>query len=172
VLAVSARTGAGFDALEALLPAGVTVVLLGSSGAGKSTIVNRLLGGERQRTGAVHESDSRGRHTTTNRELIVLPNGAAIIDSPGLREIQLLVSQDALDVVFDEIVTLALTCRFGDCTHTIEPGCAVRDAVPAERLESFRKLGIEVAGLKGAPTEKQRRRPVHKAMRRFYKKRG
>jgi ribosome biogenesis GTPase len=169
VLAVSARTGFGFEALEALLPAGVTVVLLGSSGAGKSTLVNRLFGEERQRTGAVHESDSRGRHTTTNRQLIVLPNGAAIIDSPGIRELQLLVSQDALNLVFDEIVKLALTCRFGDCTHSIEPGCAVRGAVPVDRLESFGKLAREIA----APTEqagKQRRGSAHKAGRRFHKK--
>jgi ribosome biogenesis GTPase / thiamine phosphate phosphatase len=161
VLAVSARTGFGFDALEALLPAGVTVVLLGSSGAGKSSIVNRLFGGDRQRTGAVHETDSRGRHNTTNRQLIVLPNGAAIIDSPGIRELQLVVSQDALNLVFDEIVKLALACRFRDCTHSIEPGCAVRHAVPTDRLESFGKLGREIAGI-----------VEHKATKRFHKKRG
>ncbi len=172
VLAVSARTGLGFDALDALLPAGATVVLLGSSGAGKSTILNRLFGGERQRTGEVHAADSRGRHTTTNRELIVLPNGVAVIDSPGIRELQLLVSQDALALVFDEIVALAAKCRFKDCTHTIEPGCAVREAVPVERLDSFRKLGREVAGLPAEANEKQRWRPVRKTNKRVIKKRS
>jgi ribosome biogenesis GTPase len=147
-------------------------VLLGSSGAGKSSILNRLLGGERQRTGAVREADSRGRHTTTNRELIFLPNGAAVIDSPGLREIQLLVSEEALDTVFDEIATLADRCRFGDCTHASEPGCAVRDAVPADRLESFHKLQREAARLSGEFREKQRWRAIHKANKRFYKERG
>jgi len=170
VLAVSARTGLGFDALEALLAPGTTVVLLGSSGAGKSTILNRLFGGERQQTGPVHVADSRGRHTTTNRELIVLPNGAAVIDSPGIRELQLLVSQDALYHVFDEIVALAVKCRFADCTHTSEPGCAVREAVPAERLDSFRKLGREVAGLPAESNEKQRWRPVRKGNKRVFKK--
>ena len=172
VLAVSARTGLGFDALEALLAPGTTVVLLGSSGAGKSTILNRLFGGERQQTGAVHVADSRGRHTTTNRELIVLPNGAAVIDSPGIRELQLLVSQDALDLVFDEIAALAVKCRFKDCTHTIEPGCAVREAVPVERLDSFRKLGREVAGLPAESNEKQRWRPLRKGNKRVLKKRS
>jgi ribosome biogenesis GTPase len=144
VYTVSAQTGEGMPELEALLCADVTAVLLGSSGAGKSSLLNRLLGSERQRTGAVRESDSSGRHTTTHRELIVLPGGAFVIDTPGLREIQLLVGVDALDLVFEEIATLAAQCRFGDCTHTVEPDCAVRGVVPVDRLDSFHKLRGEV----------------------------
>jgi ribosome biogenesis GTPase len=172
VLQLSALTGEGFEPLQALLTPGVTAVLLGSSGAGKSSILNRLLGDERQRTGAVHQSDSRGKHTTTKRELIVLPNGAAVIDSPGIQEIQLLVSEQTLDVVFDEITTLAAHCRFDDCSHVSEPGCAVRDAVPADRLQSFHKLQRETAHLTEERSEKQRWRPIHKAAKRFYKQRG
>jgi ribosome biogenesis GTPase len=171
VLVVSALTGDGLPSIQALLAPGITAVLLGSSGAGKSTLLNRLLGGERQRTGAVRESDSRGRHTTTSRELIPLPNGAAIIDSPGLREVQLLVGEDALDAVFDEITALAEECRFSDCTHTSEPHCAVRDAVPLDRLESFHKLQRETVRLSGERTEKQRWRAIHKAAKRMYKAR-
>jgi ribosome biogenesis GTPase len=172
VLVASALTGAGVGAVEALLTPGVTAVLLGSSGAGKSTLLNRLIDSERQKTSAVRESDSRGRHTTTSRELILLPNGAAVIDSPGIREIQLLVGEDAIDDVFDEIATLAAECRFGDCTHSSEPGCAVRGQVPEDRLESFHKLQREGERLNGERTEKQRWRAIHKATRRLYKERG
>ena len=172
VLIVSALKGTGMDALEAMLTPEVTAVSLGSSGAGKSTILNRLLGDERQRTSAVRESDSRGRHTTTHRELLLLPNGAAVIDSPGLREIQLLVGEDALDAVFDEIATLAQECRFGDCTHASEPGCAVRGHVAEDRLESFHKLQREAARLTGELSEKQRWRSIHKAVKQMYKERG
>jgi ribosome biogenesis GTPase len=172
VLVVSARGGAGIEEIEAMMPPDATAVLLGSSGAGKSSILNRLLGGERQRTGDVRESDSRGRHTTTNRELIALPGGAFVIDSPGLREIQLLVSENTLEIVFDEIATLAADCRFGDCTHTAEPGCAVREAADADRLESFHKLQREAARFHGEQTEKQRWRSIHKEVKRFYKDRG
>lgn len=172
VLVVSATTGAGFDTVIAKLTPDVTAVLLGSSGAGKSTMLNRLIEGDRQRTGPVRESDSRGRHTTTSRELIFLPSGAAVIDSPGLREIQLAASDDALDAVFDEITDLATQCRFGDCTHTSEPGCAVRGAVPEERLESLHKLQREAVRLSGERTEKQRWRAIHKSVKQFYKERG
>jgi ribosome biogenesis GTPase / thiamine phosphate phosphatase len=172
VLVGSALTGFGIDAIEAMLTPGVTAVLLGPSGTGKSTILNRLLGGKKQRTDPVRESDSRGRHTTTSRELILLPNGAAVIDSPGIREIQLLVGEEALDAVFDEIAALARECRFGDYTHGSEPGCAVRDAVLVDRLKSFHKLQREAARLKGELTEKQRWRAIHKANKRFYRERG
>ena len=172
VVRISALRGDGVEVVEAMLAPGVTAVLLGSSGAGKSTLMNRLLQGERQKTGAVRESDSRGRHTTTSRELIALPNGAFVIDSPGLREIQLLVGEDALEAVFDEIAALAAACRFGDCTHSTEPGCAVRGAVEEDRLESFHKLQREAVRLSGERTEKQRWRAIHKANKRFYRERG
>jgi ribosome biogenesis GTPase len=172
VLSISARTGAGCEAIHDLLKPGVTAVLLGSSGAGKSTLLNRLLGVEVQRTGAVRESDSRGRHTTTSRELIELSGGAALIDTPGLREIQLWASAESVAAVFDDIADQAALCRFDDCTHTVEPGCAVRDAVAPDRLESFHKLQREADRLSGRLTEKQRWRSIHKAARQLYKLRG
>lgn len=171
VLAVSSKTGQGWAELDAMLAPGVTAVLLGSSGAGKSTLLNRLLGADLCRTAPVRESDGRGRHTTTARELVELPNGAAVIDTPGLREIQLWVDRASLGAVFDEISELAPQCRFRDCTHSVEPGCAVRGAVDDGRLESFHKLQREAERLEGLLTEKQRWRSIHKAARRFYRMR-
>ncbi len=168
VLAISAQTGFGCEAIEATLAPGITAVLLGSSGAGKSTLLNRILGAQVHRTAPTRESGDRGRHTTTARELIELPSGASLIDTPGLREIQLWASADTVSAVFDDIAELAAQCRFGDCTHTGEPACAVRDAVDAGRLASFHKLRREADHL----TEKQRWRAIHKAARQFYKLRG
>ena len=169
VLAISAQTGLGCETLGATLRPGTTAVLLGSSGAGKSTLLNRILGAEVHRTAPTREFDARGRHTTTARELIGLPSGACLIDTPGLREIQLWAGSDTITAVFDDIAELAVQCRFGDCTHTREPGCAVRDAVDAGRLASFHKLQREAD--RGIP-EKARWRALHKAARRFYKMRG
>jgi ribosome biogenesis GTPase len=180
VVAVSALTDHGVDPLYAFLGPGRTVALLGSSGVGKSTIVNQLLGGEHFRTGAVRESDSRGRHTTTHRELAPLPGGGALIDTPGMRELQLWAGQGSVDEVFDEIATLAAQCRFGDCTHAVEPGCAVQEglaegAVSQERWESYRKLLGEARrheALADALVAQERKRKVKeimKAARRFYK---
>jgi ribosome biogenesis GTPase / thiamine phosphate phosphatase len=168
VLAISAQTGLGCEAIDATLSRGVTAVLLGSSGAGKSTLLNRIVGAQVHKTAPTRESDARGRHTTTARELIEFPSGASLIDTPGLREIQLWVAADTITAVFDDIAELAAQCRFGDCTHTGEPGCAVRDAVDAGRLESFHKLRREASRL----TEKERWRAIHKAARRLYKIRG
>jgi ribosome biogenesis GTPase / thiamine phosphate phosphatase len=182
VVAVSALAESGVDPLYAFLGPGRTVALLGSSGVGKSTIVNRLLGGEHFRTGAVRESDSRGRHTTTHRELAPLPGGGALIDTPGMRELQLWAGQGSVDEVFDEITALAAQCRFGDCTHAVEPGCAVQAAlaegtVSQERWESYRKLLGEARrheALADAQVAQERKRKVKetmKAARRFYKSR-
>lgn len=168
VLAISAQTGQGCEAIDAALSPGTTAVLLGSSGAGKSTLLNRILGGEVHKTAPTRESDARGRHTTTARELIELPSGASLIDTPGLREIQLWVGSESITAVFDDIAELAAECRFGDCSHTGEPGCAVRGVVDAGRLASFHKLRREAGRL----TEKQRWRAIHKAARQFYKIRG
>lgn len=172
VLAISARGGQGCAEVEARIGPGVTAVLLGSSGAGKSTLLNRILGAEVQRTHSVRESDSRGRHTTTHRQLIGVPSGGWLIDTPGLREIQLWVSADSVDAVFDDIAALAGRCRFRDCSHATEPGCAVRDAVDAGRLESFHKLRREAERFSGVLTEKQRWRSIHKSMKQFNKLRG
>ncbi len=148
VFLVSAKTGEGVEALEASFQKGQTMVLLGSSGVGKSTLVNRLLQEERQPTYAVRDSDSRGRHTTTSRELFLLPKGAMIIDTPGLRELQLWNAAEGLTQAFADIDDLASQCRFTDCQHQHEPGCAVQGAIAssvldADRLESWRKLQRE-----------------------------
>lgn len=172
VLLVSARTGEGCEAVSALLGAGVTAVMLGSSGAGKSTLLNRIIGSEMHAAGAVREDDSRGRHTTTHRELIPLPGGGALIDSPGLREIQLWASAESVGAVFEEITALAAQCRFADCSHTSEPGCAVRGQVEQDRLASFHKLQREAARHSDPRPEKARWRAIHKAARQFYKLRG
>jgi ribosome biogenesis GTPase len=145
VCVLSARTGEGFGELEKLLMPGQTLVLLGSSGVGKSTIVNRLLRQTVQEVRPVRESDSRGRHTTTTRELFVLPGGALLMDTPGLREMQLWDAEDGVAQAFADIDALAMQCRFGDCRHEDEPGCAVQAALDEgtldrRRLENRRKL--------------------------------
>jgi ribosome biogenesis GTPase len=148
IFLVSAKTGEGLEALEAGFKKGQTIVLLGSSGVGKSTLVNRLLQEERQPTHAVRASDSRGRHTTTSRELFVMPSGALIIDTPGLRELQLWNAADGVAQTFTDLDELAAQCRFNNCQHQSEPGCAVQSALAegvlaADRLESWRKLQRE-----------------------------
>jgi ribosome biogenesis GTPase / thiamine phosphate phosphatase len=139
-VAVSAITGDGIAVLRTLLTPGSTAVLLGPSGAGKSTLVNALLGEERQATGAVRAGDGRGRHTTVTRELIALSGGALLIDTPGVREVGL---WDGAGETYADIDELATSCRFSDCEHETEPGCAVREAVDPERLEAWRKLARE-----------------------------
>lgn len=163
VVAVSARGGKGLEALTPFLVPGMTVALLGSSGVGKSTIINRLLGEERFRTAEVSDGPGgRGRHTTTERELVRLPGGALLIDTPGLRELGLWADDEGLDRTFDEIDRLAARCRFPDCGHEQEPGCAVREAVEAgavavERWESYLKLRRELRFLELKKDEKTRR---------------
>jgi ribosome biogenesis GTPase len=150
VLALSALEGTGLEALRAQLPAGKTGALLGSSGVGKSTLVNRLLDEARLATQPVRPDDNRGRHTTTHRELFVLPHGGLLIDGPGMRELGLWGEEEGLSQAFSDVLAMAADCRFSDCSHRREPGCAVRAAVEAgglssERLESFEKLLREQA---------------------------
>jgi len=143
VLVTSVVTGEGLDALTAVVDG--TIVLLGPSGAGKSSLGNHLLGEERLAIGAVREQDGKGRHTTAWRELLPLPGGGVLLDTPGLRAVGLQDSQDGLEQTFAEIEQLARECRFSDCSHVTEPGCAVLAAIeageiPQRRLDSYRKL--------------------------------
>jgi ribosome biogenesis GTPase / thiamine phosphate phosphatase len=151
VLAVSASSGEGMDELEAQLARGRTVALLGSSGVGKSTLVNRLAGRELLVTAEIGVN-GRGRHTTTHRELVPLPSGALLIDTPGMRELQLWTDEAVLDSTFAEIAELASGCRFSDCSHEHEPGCEIKRALadgslPRERFASYRKLQREIRAL-------------------------
>lgn len=143
VVTVSAVTGDGLAELNDEIGPGSTVVLVGSSGVGKSSLINRLLGADRQRIGAVRASDDRGRHVTTRRELLQLPGGGLVIDTPGLREVGLLANSDAVLEVFPEIEALAERCRFTDCTHRQEPDCAVQQAVQEGDLETDRLNGYQ-----------------------------
>ncbi len=150
VLALNARAPAAVRALDPWLQPGATAVLVGSSGAGKSTLTNSLLGIERMKTAAVREHDARGRHTTTYRALIALPSGACLIDTPGMRELKPTGEEELAEGGFGEIEALAAQCRFRDCRHAAEPGCAVRAAVEAGtldpgRLANYLKLRDEVA---------------------------
>ncbi|HEY6135213.1 MAG TPA: ribosome small subunit-dependent GTPase A [Rubrivivax sp.] len=142
-VAVNGLSAGAVPVLEPWLGAGQTLVLIGSSGAGKSTLTNTLMGAEVQATGGTRTGDGRGRHTTTSRTLHRTPHGACIIDTPGLRTLRLDTDEAALGQVFDDVAQMALQCRFRDCRHDDEPGCAVREAVPAERLRSFQKLRRE-----------------------------
>jgi len=148
--AINAKSAESCAELMASLLPGQTAVLIGSSGAGKSTLTNTLLGSEMQATGTIRESDGRGRHTTVSRALKPLPGGACLIDTPGLREIKLTGEEDLAEAGFDDIEALAGDCRFRDCRHEKEPGCAVRAAmergeVDPARLASWSKLGGEIA---------------------------
>ncbi|MEA2184259.1 MAG: ribosome biosis GTPase / thiamine phosphate phosphatase [Solirubrobacteraceae bacterium] len=141
-VAVSVQDEASVAVVTAMLEPGSTTVLLGPSGAGKSTLVNALLGYERQAIGAVSDADGRGRHTTVTRDLLTLPNGALLIDTPGIREAGLW-EAGGLSATFADIETLAARCRFSDCSHEDEPGCAVRELGDPERLAAWRKLERE-----------------------------
>jgi len=173
VVTVEALAAGGLAGLRAFLEPGRTVAFLGSSGVGKSTMINRLLGEERLATGAVSDADEgRGRHTTTVRELVRLADGALLIDTPGMRELGLWADDEGLDRTFDEIDRLAGLCRFPDCGHEREPGCAVREAVEAgavdeARWRSYLKLRRELRYLESKKDEKSRRQTEKKAGRDF-----
>ena len=149
VVAVSAVTGWGINKLVERLGVARTFVIIGASGVGKSTLINRLAGAELQDTGGIRLTDGRGRHTTTAAQLVVVSGGPILIDTPGLRELALWDGDNAVNVVFADIEELSLLCRFGDCQHASEPDCAVRDAVDRERIESWRKLRRELERVAG-----------------------
>jgi ribosome biogenesis GTPase len=139
VIAVSAVSGLGMDRTREIMPPGSTAVLLGSSGVGKSSLVNALSGGDVMRVNAIREGDDRGRHTTTHRQMIRLPWGALVIDTPGMRELGLWDAEEGLDLTFPDVeAALARGCRFSDCRHEREPGCAVREAIDSGELEAER----------------------------------
>jgi ribosome biogenesis GTPase len=168
VLAVSIRTGLGLESVRSALEPGVTASLVGPSGVGKSTLVNTLVGEELLATGAL-AGDGTGRHTTTRRQLVVLPGGGIVVDNPGIRELYLWVAADGLEETFADIVELAAHCRFADCHHESEPGCAVRAALAdgtlsPDRWSSYRELEGELAELekrlaRGQRSRARRRRP-------------
>jgi ribosome biogenesis GTPase len=182
VLPVSAVDGTGMDALEALLEPGRTVVMLGSSGVGKTTLLNRLTG-ERRLTLPVRSGDDRGRHATTHRELVPLAGGALLIDTPGLRLPRVWEQAAGLRTVFADVDELARRCRFRDCSHGGEPGCAVAAAVadgrlPADRLAGLERLAREEAWLESRRDERarserrDRNKRIHREQRRIYRERG
>jgi ribosome biogenesis GTPase len=183
VLVMNALAGEGIEPVLAYLSDHRTAVLVGPSGAGKSTLVNALLGEQRQATRAVRVSDGRGRHTTVTRELIMMPGGGLLIDTPGLREVGLTGSTEGIVSAFPEIDEASEACRFRDCTHTDEPGCAVLEALasgtlPPERLASFHKLTAE-AQFAAAKTDARLRaevdrkwKTISKASKEYFKHQG
>lgn len=176
IVPVSAMTGAGMSELQASIAPGSTVGLIGSSGVGKSSLANRLLGRETQPVNAIRDDDARGRHTTTRRELLMLPGGGMLIDTPGMRELGVLEDAGGVDATFADIAGVAEGCRFADCRHESEPGCAVREAIAAgvigaERWASYRKLQKEIAAYETrrdpvlAANERKRWKAIHKSVR-------
>ncbi|MGV8082072.1 MAG: ribosome small subunit-dependent GTPase A [Coriobacteriia bacterium] len=180
VIVESAVTGMGLEDVRKLLPPGVTGAFLGASGVGKSTLVNRLIGAEVQETRTVRKGDSKGRHTTVAREMLLLPGGGVIIDTPGMRGLALWGAEEGIASAFPDIDELAAECRFADCAHGSEPGCAVTKAVeegrlPARRLESYRLLAAEMASLERRREEKswaerdRQGKAISKAVKSFYR---
>src|SRR5262249_131129 len=161
VVVSSVATGEGISELRKFVRTGGTAALLGSSGVGKSSLINSILGREIQATSETRASDDKGRHTTTLRQLLVVPGGGILLDTPGMRELQLWDARDGIAQAFADIAELAERCKFRDCTHRSEPGCAVRQAIDEERLTNYRKLQSEEKFLgakqrKGGSGERQK----------------
>lgn len=179
IVAVSARTDVGMDRLKSRLEAGKTFAFIGSSGVGKTSLINKILGDAIFKVNEVRGKDSKGRHTTTRRHLIVIPNGGLLIDTPGMKEFQLWEADEGLDEVYSEIADLSAGCHFSDCTHTQEIGCAVIDAVESGKLsknryESYLKLAKELNYLKNRQQQnrynsKNRFKSISRAIKNFKK---
>lgn len=180
VVSVSAKSNFGIDVLKSLIRDGLTVAFIGSSGVGKSSLINRLIGEEVLKTTEVREADSRGRHTTTRRQLIVLPDGGCLIDTPGMRELQLWHAEEGLDETFSDIDRLAANCHFSDCTHTSEIKCAVLAAVasgelPEGRYQNYLKMRKELAHLESTVNKesflerKRKEKELHREINRIMK---
>ena len=183
VHAMSALTGVGFEAVNAHLLPGRTVALLGPSGSGTSSIVNRLIGRDLLTTGEVRSWDARGRHTSVHRQLVILPGGGIVIDTPGMRELQLWDADEGVGQTFSDVAALAASCRFRDCRHDLEPGCAVKAAVAAgeldaDRFEGYSKIAREQEAFekrqdeRGQIESKRQGKIGAKAYRALVKKRG
>ena len=179
VLAVCALTGRGVKKLAALIQPGHTVAFIGTSGVGKSSLINQLYGEELMPTIEVRTQDSKGRHTTSWREMIFLPKGVVVIDTPGMREFHLWGASEGAKETFPEIEALAASCHFRDCTHTKEKNCAVLTALaagtlPRERHESFVKLQLEISYLRESEKQAgwQHRRKSDRVAHRVFNKRG
>ncbi len=169
VIAVSAKNGVGMEQLQKYLQPGKVIAVTGSSGIGKSTLINTLAGKEVMATSEIRESDDRGRHTTTHRQIIRLDNGAMIIDTPGMRQLGLWSTGEGMEASFEDILELAGKCRFADCRHEQEPGCAVRAAVEEGtlqegRLISFKKLQREARHSAAKEAYRQRKTTAYKNM--------
>jgi ribosome biogenesis GTPase len=161
IYAISSITGDGLDALKPYLKKGKTIALLGSSGVGKSTLVNTLSGNEILKVQEVLRDDDRGRHTTTHRQLVLLPGGGVLMDTPGMRTLGLWQAESGMDSIFGDIEELAQYCKFNDCSHESEPGCAVKEALDSgnlaqDRWESYKKLKKELAHIERKKQQKQR----------------
>lgn len=161
VICCSSENGDGYEAIYTYIEEGKTIAFVGSSGVGKSTLINRLMGQERLETKAIRADDDKGRHTTTHRALLSLPNGGVVIDTPGMRELQIYTGD--LSKTFEDVAGIAAQCKFGNCSHGTEPGCAIRAAIETgilseKRLESYQKLQREMsyAGLNSRQLEMQK----------------
>ncbi|MEW6495959.1 MAG: ribosome small subunit-dependent GTPase A [Cyanobacteriota bacterium] len=181
IIILSALENKGLNALTSYLNKGQTVALIGSSGVGKSTLTNQLAGQAIQGVQSVRPDDHRGRHTTTHRELIILPSGGLLIDTPGMREIQMWSGNEGLQETFADITSTATLCRFRDCQHQNEPGCAVQQAIrdgllDARRFHNYQKLQQELNYLnrkkdqKASLVEKEKWKKIHKALRKSHKR--